>query len=73
MRYATKKGLRSLAIHELAELTKMGVNVLQERKIEKVTVNSNNVKVDNEEFDAVVLAMPGIQAARIIENDEKRF
>jgi hypothetical protein len=70
MRYATKKGLRSLAIHELAELTKMGVNVLQERKIEKVTVNSNNVKVDNEEFDAVVLAMPGIQAARIIENDE---
>ncbi len=26
--------------------------------------------VDNEEFDAVVLAMPGIQAARILENDE---
>ena len=70
MRYATKQGLRSLAIHELAALTKMGVNVLQERKIEKVSVNSNNVKVDNEEFDAVVLAMPGIQAARIIENDE---
>ena len=70
MRYATKNGLRSLAIHELAALTKMGVNVLQERKIEKVVINSNNVKVDNEEFDAVVLAMPGIQAARIIENDE---
>ena len=70
MRYATKKGLRSLAIHELAALTKMGVNVLQERKIEKVVINSNNVKVDNEVFDAVVLAMPGIQAARIIENDE---
>ena len=70
MRYATKNGLRSLAIHELAALTKMGVNVLQERKIEKVIINSNNVKVGNEEFDAVVLAMPGIQAARIIENDE---
>jgi predicted NAD/FAD-dependent oxidoreductase len=70
MRYATKNGLRSLAIHELAALTKMGVSVLQERKIENVKVNSNNVKVDNEEFDAVVLAMPGIQAARIIENDE---
>ena len=70
MRYATKNGLRSLAIHELAALTKMGVNVLQERKIEKVVINSNNVKVDNEEFDAVVLAMPGIQAAKIIENKE---
>jgi predicted NAD/FAD-dependent oxidoreductase len=70
MRYATKNGLRSLAIHELAALTKLGVNVLQERKIEKVIINSDNVKVDNEEFDAVVLAMPGIQAARIIENDE---
>lgn len=70
MRYATKNGLRSLAIHELAALTKMGVNILQERKIEKVVINSNNVKVDNEEFDAVVLAMPGIQAARIIENDQ---
>ena len=70
MRYATKNGLRSLAIHELAALTKMGVSVLQERKIEKVVINSNNVKVDNEEFDAVVLAMPGVQAARIIENKE---
>jgi predicted NAD/FAD-dependent oxidoreductase len=70
MRYATKKGLRSLAIHELAVLTKMGVKVLQERKIEKLIINSNNVKVDNEEFDAVVLAMPGIQAAKIIEHDE---
>jgi renalase len=70
MRYSTKKGLRSLAIHELAELTKIGVNVLQERKIERVVINPSNVKVDNEEFDAVVLAMPGIQAARIIENDE---
>jgi len=70
MRYATKNGLRSLAICELAALTKKGVNVLQERKIEKVIINSNNVKVDNQDFDAVVLAMPGIQAARIIENDE---
>jgi renalase len=70
MRYGTKNGLRSLAIHELAELTKLGVKVLQERKIEKVISNSKSVMVDNEEFDAVVLAMPGIQAARIIENDE---
>jgi predicted NAD/FAD-dependent oxidoreductase len=70
MRYGTKNGLRSLAIHELAELTKMGVKVLQERKIEKVISNSKSVMVDNEEFDAVVLAMPGIQAARILENDE---
>ena len=70
MRYATKNGLRSLAIHELAELTKLGVKVLQERKIEKVISKSKSVMVDNEEFDAVVLAMPGIQAARILENDE---
>ncbi len=73
MRYATKNGLRSLAIHELSELTKKGVTVLQERKIEKVSVSTNNVKVDNKKFDAVVLAMPGIQAARIIENDELAY
>ncbi|MFM1986420.1 MAG: hypothetical protein RIS18_637 [Actinomycetota bacterium] len=70
MRYAAKNGLRSLAIHELSNLAQLGVNVLQERKIEKVIIDSNNVKVDNEVFDAVVLAMPGIQAARIIENNE---
>jgi predicted NAD/FAD-dependent oxidoreductase len=70
MRYGTKNGLRSLAIHELAELTKLGVKVLQERKIEKVVSNTSSVTVDNEKFDAVVLAMPGIQAARILENDE---
>ena len=53
MRYAAKNGLRSLAIHELSELTKKGVTVLQERKIEKVSVSTNNVKVDNEKFDAL--------------------
>ena len=70
MRYGAKKGLRSLAIHELAELTKKGVTHLQERKITSVVDKKNKVLVENQEFDAVVFAMPGLQASRIIQDED---
>ncbi len=68
-RYAAKKGLRSLAFYELAQLEQKGVKVLQESKIEKVKKENNKIKVDNHIFDAVVFAMPGLQAARILEDE----
>ena len=68
MRYAAKKGLRSLAYYELDVLRQKGVKVIQEKKVEKVKVENNKIKVDDEFFDFVVLAMPGLQAARILEN-----
>lgn len=70
MRYATKEGLRSLARFELANLATKGVQHFQERKISQVVVNDKNVLVDEEVFDAVVLAMPGLQAAKIISDQE---
>jgi len=69
MRYAAKKGLRSLAIYELDVLQQKGVKVIQEKKVEKVKVENNKIKVDDEFFDYVVLAMPGLQAARILEDE----
>lgn len=70
MRYGTKKGLRSLAIYELAQLVKKGALHFQERKISSVINSANKIKVDEESFDAVVLAMPGVQAARIVNDEE---
>ena len=70
MRFAAKKGLRSLAIYELEKLKNMGVEIIQEKKIEKVFEKDNKVIVDNEVFDAVVLAMPGKQAARILQDQQ---
>jgi len=55
MRYAAKKGLRSLAYYELEVLRQKGVKVIQEKKIEKVKVENNKINVDNEFFDFVVL------------------
>jgi len=69
MRYAAKKGLRSLAIYELDVLQQKGVKVIQEKKVEKVKVENNKIKVDDQDFDYVVLAMPGLQAARILEDE----
>jgi renalase len=69
MRYAAKKGLRSLAIYELDVLQQKGVKVIQEKKVEKVKVENNKIKVDDQYFDYVVLAMPGLQAARILEDE----
>ncbi len=68
MRYAAKKGLRSLACYELEVLRQKGVKVIQEKKVEKIKVENNKIKVDDEFFDFVVLAMPGLQAARILED-----
>jgi hypothetical protein len=69
MRHAAKLGFRNLIRHELNELTRKGVTVLQERKISKVESFENKVKVDDEIFDAIVFAMPGVQAAKIINNE----
>ena len=69
MRYGTKNGLRSIAIYDLNELTKKGVKHFQESKIESVTKKENKVVINNQEFDAAVLAMPGLQAARIITDE----
>lgn len=69
MRYAAKKGLRSLAYYELDVLRQKGVKVIQEKKVEKVKAENNKIKVDDEFFDNVVLAMPGLQAARILEDE----
>jgi len=69
MRYAGKKGLRSLALYELDVLKQKGVKVFQEKKVEKVKLENNKIKVDEQYFDFAVLAMPGLQAARILEDE----
>jgi renalase len=69
MRYAAKKGLRSLAFYELDLLQQKGVKVIQEKKVEKVKLENNKIKVDDQYFDYAVLAMPGLQAARILEDE----
>ncbi|MFZ9802771.1 MAG: NAD(P)-binding protein [Candidatus Nanopelagicales bacterium] len=69
MRYAAKKGLRSLAFYELDVLKQKGVKVFQEKKVEKVKIENNKIKVDEQYFDFAVLAMPGLQAARILEEE----
>ena len=69
MRYAAKKGLRSLAFYELDLLQQKGVKVIQEKKVEKVKIENNKIKVDEQYFDYAVLAMPGLQAARILEDE----
>lgn len=69
MRYAAKKGLRSLAFYELDVLKQKGVKVIQEKKVEKVKIENNKIKVDDQFFDYVVFAMPGPQAARILEDE----
>ena len=69
MRYAAKKGLRSLAFYELDLLQQKGVKVIQEKKVEKVKLENNKIKVDDQYFDYTVLAMPGLQAAKILEDE----
>ena len=66
MRYAAPAGLRSL-VEDLAADLPLVVNP---RDVETVERRVGGVIVDGEEFDAVVLAMPGPQAGDLLAEDD---
>jgi renalase len=66
MRYAAPAGLRSL-VEDLAA----GLPLLvHPRDVETVTRTESGASVDGDEFDAVVLAMPGPQASDLLADDD---
>ena len=71
MRYAVRNGLKNLVTYELEKL-KSDVQIFEESKVEKVSFNGSEVLVDTNKFDAAVLAMPAVQALKIIENKKMK-
>jgi len=71
MRYAVRNGLKNLVTHELEQL-KSDVQIFQESKAEKVSFNGSEVLVNTNKFDAAVLAMPAVQALKIVENEQMK-
>jgi len=66
MRYAAPSGLRSLVEDLAADLPV----VINPREVENVDRDAEGVLVDDERFDAVVLAMPGPQAVDLLAPDD---
>jgi predicted NAD/FAD-dependent oxidoreductase len=66
MRYAAPSGLRSLVEDLAADLPV----VINPREVEKVDRVPDGAMVDDERFDAVILAMPGPQAADLLAADD---
>jgi predicted NAD/FAD-dependent oxidoreductase len=71
MRYAVRNGLKNLVTHELEQL-KLDVQIFQESKVEKISVNGGEVLINTNKFDAAVLAMPAVQAIKIFENEQMK-
>jgi len=71
MRYAVRDGLKNLVTYELEQL-KSDVQIFQESKVEKLSVNGGEVLINTNKFDAAVLAMPAVQAIRIVENEQMK-
>jgi predicted NAD/FAD-dependent oxidoreductase len=66
MRYAAPSGLRSLVEDLAADLPV----VINPREVENVDRDAEGVLVDDQRFDAVVLAMPGPQAVDLLAPDD---
>jgi predicted NAD/FAD-dependent oxidoreductase len=71
MRYAVRNGLKNLVTYELEKL-KSDVQIFQESKVEKVSVNGGEVLINTNKFDSAVLAMPAVQAIKIVENEQMK-
>jgi predicted NAD/FAD-dependent oxidoreductase len=67
MRYVAKGGLKNLVLNEL-EAMKTKIKIYQDKKVESIKILSNKVLVNSQEFDAVVLATPAIQAIKLFED-----
>ena len=66
MRYAAPTGLRSLVEDLAADLPV----VINPREVESVDRVPEGAEVDGERYDAVILAMPGPQAADLLASDD---
>jgi predicted NAD/FAD-dependent oxidoreductase len=71
MRYAVRNGLKNLVTYELEQL-KSDVQIFQESKIERVLVNDNEVLINSNKYEAAVLAMPAVQALKIVDNEQMK-
>jgi renalase len=68
MRYVAAGGLKNILFYELSNL-KSQINHYQDFKVKEIKIQKN-IEINDKEYDAVVLALPAPQAARLFVDDK---
>ncbi len=68
MRYTAKNGLKNILFYELDHI-KSRISHFQDYKVKNIELK-NSIKIDNKEFDGLVLSLPAPQAQRLFTDSQ---